>query len=260
MRTKKHRAPPRVEGACRPKRPPAASVTRRQLEKPVLWRATSPARCPPGFIEPCLPTLGHAMPTGPQWAFEIKHDGFRFICRRDGDRVRVFSRRGNDYTDRVPTIAKALAALRVKSVTLDGEGVVCREDGVSDFDRLRAAVGRMGSRDAFLYAFDLLEINGTDLRRDAWHVRRATLASLLRKRRSMASSFRSSRRRGRRRGVPARLRSASRASSPSAAIGPIGPAARPIGSRSRTRMRSLAANGKTSSPNVLRRLKRLVLD
>ena len=85
------------------------------------------------------------------------------------------------FPDRVPRIAKALAALGVKSVTLDGEGVVCREDGVSDFDRLRTAVGRMGSRDAFLYAFDLLEINGTDLRRDAWQVRRATLASLLRR-------------------------------------------------------------------------------
>jgi bifunctional non-homologous end joining protein LigD len=93
----------------------------------------------------------------------------------------VFSRRGNDYTDRVPAIAKALAALRVKSVTLDGEGVVCREDGVSDFDKLRAAVGRLGSRDAFLYAFDLLEINGTDLRRDSWEVRRATLQSVLRR-------------------------------------------------------------------------------
>jgi bifunctional non-homologous end joining protein LigD len=78
-------------------------------------------------------------------------------------------------------IAKALAALRVKPVTLDGEGVVCGTDGVSDFDRLRSAVGRMGSRDAFLYAFDLLEINGEDLRPYEWHVRRATLASLLRK-------------------------------------------------------------------------------
>jgi bifunctional non-homologous end joining protein LigD len=80
-----------------------------------------------------------------------------------------------------PRPAKPLQSLRVKSVTLDGEGVVCGADGVADFNRLRAAVGRMGSRDAFLYAFDLLEINGTDLRRDAWHVRRATLASLLQK-------------------------------------------------------------------------------
>jgi ATP dependent DNA ligase domain len=82
---------------------------------------------------------------------------------------------------RVPRIAEALAKLRVQSVTLDGEGVVCREDDVSDFDKLRAAVGRLGSRDAFLYAFDLLEINGTDLRRDSWEVRRATLTSVLRR-------------------------------------------------------------------------------
>jgi bifunctional non-homologous end joining protein LigD len=93
--------------------------------------------------------------------------------------VRVFSRNGKDWTDRVPLIAEALTKLRVRSVTLDGEGVVCRPDGVSDFDRLRAAVGRMGSRDAFLYAFDLLEIDGEDLRPHEWQVRRATLRSLL---------------------------------------------------------------------------------
>ena len=61
------------------------------------------------------------------------------------------------------------------------EGVVCREDGVSDFDKPRAAVGRLGSRDAFLYSFDLLEIDGEDLRRCEWQVRRATLRSLLKK-------------------------------------------------------------------------------
>ena len=147
----------------------------------MLWRSTSPAHRPPGFIEPCLPTPADVVPSGPQWVHEIKHDGFRFICRRDGDQLRVFSRRGHDRTGRVPRIAEALAKLRVKSVTIDGEGVVCREDGVSDFDKLRAAVGRLGSRDAFLYAFDLLEINGTDLRRDSWEVRRATLVSVLRR-------------------------------------------------------------------------------
>jgi ATP-dependent DNA ligase len=58
------------------------------------------------------------------WVHEIKHDGFRFICRRDGDRVRVFSRRGKDWTDKVPLIVEALLALPVTSSTLDGEGVV----------------------------------------------------------------------------------------------------------------------------------------
>jgi bifunctional non-homologous end joining protein LigD len=95
--------------------------------------------------------------------------------------VRVFGRIGRDWIDRVPLIAEALAKLRVRSVTLDAEGVTCREDGISDFDKLRAVVGRLGSGDAFLYAFDLLEINGTDLRRDSWEVRRATLVSVLRR-------------------------------------------------------------------------------
>jgi bifunctional non-homologous end joining protein LigD len=133
------------------------------------------------LIKPCLPTISRTVPTGRLWAYEIKHDGFRFICRRDGESVRVFSRTGRDWTDRVPLIAEALAKLRVRSVTLDGEGVVCRPDGVSDFDRLRAAVGRVGSRDAFLYAFDLLEIDGEDLRRCEWQVRRATLRSLIKR-------------------------------------------------------------------------------
>ena len=149
-----------------------ALQTRRRYEPEMLH---------PGFIEPCLPMMSRTVPTGAGWAYEIKHDGFRFICRRDSERVRVFSRRGNDWTDRVPLIAEAIAALRVRSVTLDGEGVVCRPDGVSDFDLLRAAVGRKGSRAAFLYAFDLLELDGADLRHEPWDTRRATLASLLRK-------------------------------------------------------------------------------
>jgi bifunctional non-homologous end joining protein LigD len=128
----------------------------------MLWRSTGLRRPPPGFIEPCLPTILHSVPSGPQWVHEIKHGGYRFIYRRDGDKVRVFSRPGSDYTDRVPAIADALAALRVKSVTLDGEVVVCDPDGVTDL--LCAALGRKGSRRAFLCAFDLLELDGRDLR------------------------------------------------------------------------------------------------
>jgi ATP-dependent DNA ligase len=150
--------------------------------KPAMpWRHPVLAHRPPGLVEPCLPTNGHAVPTGPQWVYEIKHDGYRFICRRDDDRVRVFSRRGTDYTDRVPAIAEALLALKVRTTTLDGGGVVCGPDGVTDFDRLWAAVARKSSREVFLYAFDLLELDGQDLRRESWETRRATLASLLRR-------------------------------------------------------------------------------
>jgi bifunctional non-homologous end joining protein LigD len=119
------------------------------------------------------------VPTGPQWAYEIKHDGFRFICCRDGDRVRLFSRGGHDWSGQLPAIVEAMRALRVRSVIIDGEVVICGADGVSQFDRMRAVFGRRGSREAFLYAFDLLELDGQDLRRKRWDARRGLLADLL---------------------------------------------------------------------------------
>src|SRR5690242_14248068 len=142
----------------------------------------SPSRHPTGFIEPCLPTPSRIVPAGPRWAFEVKHDGYRFIARRDGDRVRVFSRHGKDWTDKVPAIVEGMLALPVTSATLDGEGVVVDDRGVTDFDRLRTALaGRGGSRAVFLYGFDLIALDGEDLRRHPWEIRRATLTALLRK-------------------------------------------------------------------------------
>jgi bifunctional non-homologous end joining protein LigD len=120
------------------------------------------------------------VPSGPQWVHEIKHDGFRFICRREGNRVRVFSRRGTDYTDRVPRIVDTFARLPASSVMLDGEGVACDPNGMTNFELLRAALGRPAKREVFLYAFDLLELNGRDMRREAWSDRRWRLARLLR--------------------------------------------------------------------------------
>jgi bifunctional non-homologous end joining protein LigD len=137
---------------------------------------------PTGFVEPCLPTASRIVPPGPRWAFEIKHDGFRFIARREGDRVRVFSRSARDWSNRVPLIVEAMLVLLVTSATIDGEGVVVDDRGVTDFDRLRSALaGRGGSRAPFLFAFDLLAIDGEDLRRQPWEIRRATLTWLLRK-------------------------------------------------------------------------------
>ena len=88
--------------------------------------------------------------------------------------------RGNDYSDRVPAIAEALAALRVKSVTLDGEGVLCDPDGVTDFDLLRAALGRR-ARGGLPVCFRRAELDGRDLRASPWDERRKALTKLLRK-------------------------------------------------------------------------------
>ena len=124
---------------------------------------------PLSFVAPCLPTKAPHPPTGTIWVHEIKHDGFRIIARKDGNRVRLYSRAGNDLTDRFPLIVAALGGLRSRSVILDGEAVACDEDGISNFDRLRH---RHHDGSVFLYAFDLIELNGDDLRREPLEVRK----------------------------------------------------------------------------------------
>src|SRR6266566_1167274 len=133
---------------------------------------------PAGFIAPCLPTKTTTLPSGSQWLHEIKHDGFRIIARKEGPRVRLYSRPGNDFTRRFPLIVETLARLRSRSFIIDGEAVVCDDNGVASFDRIRY---RRHDGDAFLYAFDLIELNGNDLRRDPLEVRKATLKSVLAK-------------------------------------------------------------------------------
>jgi ATP dependent DNA ligase domain len=66
-----------------------------------------------GFIEPCIPSLAHKPPSGPDWVHEVKHDGYRLIVRRDGETVRLFTRRGYDWTERYPAIVAAAANLNV---------------------------------------------------------------------------------------------------------------------------------------------------
>src|SRR5262245_43674249 len=73
-----------------------------------------------GFIAPCLPTKTHTLPSGGLWLHEIKHDGFRIIARKDGPRVRLYSRPGNDLTRRFPLIVDALSRLRSRSCIIDG--------------------------------------------------------------------------------------------------------------------------------------------
>jgi len=89
-----------------------------------------------GYIPPCIPTRAAKPPSGPKWVHEIKHDGYRLQIRRVGDTVRLFTRRGYDWTQRYLAIAAAAAKLRARSFTLDGEAVVCGADGVAVFDAL----------------------------------------------------------------------------------------------------------------------------
>jgi len=116
---------------------------------------------PAGFIAPCLPTKTDKLPSGGQWLHEIKHDGFRIIARKTGT-----------------LIVETLARLRSRSCIIDGEAVACDDNGVASFNLIRY---RRHDDSTFLYAFDLIELNGDDLRRDPLEVRKATLASIVAK-------------------------------------------------------------------------------
>ena len=142
----------------------------------MLFRPSPTKKRPLGFIEPCIPTLASRPPAGPQWVHEIKHDGYRLIARKTDDRVRLFTRRGYDWTDRYPLIAKAVAALKAASATIDGEAVYCDPNGVADFDKLHS---RVHDGEVILYAFDLLELDGDDFRPQPLHARKARLEKLL---------------------------------------------------------------------------------
>jgi ATP-dependent DNA ligase len=134
-------------------------------------------RTPAGFIQPCLPSPAERPPTGPGWIHEIKHDDFRMMVRRDAAGVWLLTRNGVDWSARFPLIFEAAGALQVRSFLLDGEAVACDGDGLPVFDRLRYR--RQDAR-VFLYAFDLLELNGQDLRREPIEIRKRQLATLLR--------------------------------------------------------------------------------
>ena len=118
-------------------------------------------RRPSGFIEPCQPSKVARPPSGPLWVHEIKHDGYRLMVRRDGARVRCFTRNGHDWADRFPAIVDAAHRIKATSFLIDGEAVIARDDGTPDFHALR---GRRRGHEAVLYAFDLIEHDGIDRR------------------------------------------------------------------------------------------------
>jgi len=129
-----------------------------------------------GIIEPCLPSPAKAPPSGPGWIHEIKHDGFRILARRDSAGVRLITRNGNDFTNRFPFIEMAIKSLPVRSCVIDGEAIVCDENGVADFELIR---GHGTAANAVHCAFDLLELDGRDLRRRPIEERKGLLAKLL---------------------------------------------------------------------------------
>jgi ATP-dependent DNA ligase len=129
------------------------------------------------FIEPSLPSPAKEPPAGPDWIHEIKHDGFRIMARRDAAGVRLISRHGNDFTARFPLAAAAVTSLPARSFLIDGEAIVTDARGLAVFDLIRR---QRHSSDAVLIGFDLIELEGEDLRGSPIEYRKRKLAKLVR--------------------------------------------------------------------------------
>jgi bifunctional non-homologous end joining protein LigD len=129
-----------------------------------------------GHIPPCLPSRAGRPPSGPEWLHEIKHDGFRILARRDANGVRLYTRNGYDFAGRFPHIAEAVSKFKVRSCCIDGEAIVVNERGLSAFDLLRSW---RHDHAAILCAFDLIELDGEDLRRIPIEHRKAKLVHLV---------------------------------------------------------------------------------
>jgi bifunctional non-homologous end joining protein LigD len=129
------------------------------------------------FIEPCSPVLAEAVPTGPDWIHEVKFDGYRVQAHKHGTDVAIFSRNGNDFTTRFDVVAYQLRDLPAKAAILDGELVASNRDGTPDFAGLHRR--SVEAHAMHFWCFDLLALNGRDLRPDPLAKRRARLQALL---------------------------------------------------------------------------------
>lgn len=133
----------------------------------------------PDTLEPQLATLVDSLPTSGAWSWEMKFDGYRVLARIDGSEVRLMTRNGHDWTGRMPSLARAVAALALPSGWIDGEIVVADEKGIPDFQRLQNAFDSARTDDIVYYAFDLPYCAGFDLREVPLRERRALLREWL---------------------------------------------------------------------------------
>jgi bifunctional non-homologous end joining protein LigD len=145
--------------------------------------AESLAQLPKGkvdFVEPMKARLVSEVPTGKDWIFEIKFDGIRAIAVKDKDRVRLYSRLKNDLATRFPEVTRAIRALPCERAVIDGEIVALDESGRSSFQLLQGAHMPGQRPPIHYYAFDLLNLEGADLKNLPLLQRKKILQPLLR--------------------------------------------------------------------------------
>ena|GEM_PF-2912861 len=152
------------------------SSRKRTSVKPALPLDTpAPA---PAEMSPQLATLAK-VPPGAGWIYEIKFDGYRLLARLEDGAVRLFTRNGNDWTDKMRGLADEMATLQVGNAWLDGEAVVLNDKGVPDFNALQNAFDRSREQSIVYFVFDVLFVDGVDLRPRPQSERSARLRELL---------------------------------------------------------------------------------
>jgi bifunctional non-homologous end joining protein LigD len=135
----------------------------------------------PRFVTPCLATLVDKAPEGKRWEHEVKFDGYRIQARLDHGKVKLLTRKGLDWTKKFPSVAKAIAKLNARTALIDGELVSEDTKGISRFSLLQQDLtsGRQGRM--VLYVFDLMHLNGADLKPLPLSARKAALSKLVRR-------------------------------------------------------------------------------
>ena len=146
-----------------------------QRKKPAAIGVKAPF---PGFIEPALATSIGNVPSGERWIHEIKFDGYRVQVHLANEAIKVYTRRGNDWTNRFRKIADDAWHISAGSAIIDGEVVVPAADGTTDFSVLQNELKGKSTR-IVLVAFDLLYLNGYDLRKLPLMERKAHLKKLI---------------------------------------------------------------------------------
>src|SRR5262245_7373288 len=169
-KTKAEKTKPAPKSAARPS---AAFVSKlpgaRKEGMPRVW-------------QPQLATLSATVPAGDEWLHEIKFDGYRAVCRIEGGRAALFTRSGQDWTERFEEVADAAAELPLRQAILDGEVVVLRPDGTSSFQSLQNALKHPEAGRLTYFVFDLLHLDGWGLQGVPLEERKRALASLVGKR------------------------------------------------------------------------------
>ncbi len=158
-------------------------VLKRKLQTSAAFTAAlkgTPKENLPDFVTPQLATQATTPPNGKGWLHELKLDGYRIQARKDGAKVQLLTRTGLDWTHRMKTIAAEVGQLPAESLIADGEVVVLAKDGTTSFADLQAAFQEGANKPLTYFVFDLLHLNGHNLRGLSLRERKALLAKLAR--------------------------------------------------------------------------------